>query len=227
MPKLKNSALVDYRRVLNGTRFTAEDFEITLHDTDMEEDEPLVAITFRAIAEFRFRIYYRSGSSYTMVREPGGTFAEEVDHVETLNDCLNYIKNWAFDIHDEIRSVDNLDEDIRQIREELWARLEQQVEKSSQFTAAEIDSIRSSLSDMAAKVESLGERLDLTEDEIRRLRDTISELLDDLETYPKYVWLRTALNKFLNVGIHISKSKEIRELAVNAAKSLLPGQGPN
>lgn len=141
---------------------------------------------------------------------------------------MEQIPVWCSSIRDELGSGHILDQELESMRTELQGQINEHIRStSSHFTKEEIDSLRNSLSQMAEELENLKERADESEEIIEEMRTDISGLMDDLESFPKYVWLRTAGNKLLNIAVKASRSKEIRELMIKAASGLMLGPGPD
>lgn len=199
MPKLRNSYLRQIRDILDSTRFTSADFEVELLDSE-ESETSLVYIKFLADPEYEFEISQIPKGLLRVDCRPGRQYVDESINMESIPNCLNHIAVWCDSIREELGSGDILDRELESMRTELQDQIDEHIKStSSHFTKDEIASIRESLARMAEELEDLKERADEGEEIIEEMRRDISGLMDDLESYPKYIWLRTAGNKLLNI----------------------------
>ena len=217
MSKLLDSVVKDIHSVLDSTRFTAHDFAVTSYDTD-EIDGPLVRIVFIASRDFTFDILQQD--PFQVDLSPGTTFVSETVYDLKIGDCMDLIHRWCQNILLEIRSRNLIYRDLDELRDVLQSQIDEHVDNTgTHFTPEEKEHLAQTLDEMRSEIDSLYETSKLNKEEIEKIKEQLSEMLEDLETFPKDIWYRTAANKLLR----IFGSREVRQIAATTAKALLPG----
>lgn len=221
MPKLRQAVIKRIQTSLNASPFSAEDFLVTLPS----EGDVLAQIAFLPDPGYALAITGPSAGAYTTKEVPGAYYNESEYSHRNLDIALNRITPWAENIYEELQASNVFLDELQEIRAQLEEQILSHVTDADQhFTPDEMNDLRAKLDQLGEQFDSLQQRYHVTEDELAQVKEELSAIKANVETFPKGVWYRTAANKVLNLIKRVVGSQEAKQMAITAARQLfLPG----
>lgn len=225
MSRLRRGVVTQIQSALDNSFFTSWDFSFEYP----EEGRDMLRIKFISNPQFMFIIQDTQGQSmYRSVQIPGIAKMEEMSGFGEISLCINRIPAWCKAIREEI--IENVPkpifDEIESFKKEINKKLDQQTEEmSGLFDKDEIKSLYEILDGFKERYDLLQAKQEITESELSKLKNDIDNIKENVKSFPKKVWYRTTANKILSLLLRMAGSKEGRELAMHAAKALLPSDG--
>lgn len=218
MIQLRESTKRKITDLLNKSHFTASAFSVTYE----EESQDFLIISFIPNKVFKFTAE-KTYSNFSTTEAPGlHIVTEETFKREALDDCLKAISPWISRILEDYRTHNPLVDEFETLRKTISEQIEQHIgDEAAHFSGEEMESIRTKLDDLSAKLAEVTEKTFEQEKQLRDAQAEIKNLKADLEVFPKGVWYRMAGSKVLNILKKAATSKEGREFALEAAKKFL------
>jgi hypothetical protein len=242
MTVLKNSIVSRIKLQLESDRFCAEDFALSLPDNSPR----LVYIEFRANTKYSFTISEAVSGELAIARfagfskndpdaksffqtleKPGDYKNTENKNFKTIDQCIDRIRSWMTNLHEDLTiRASNDGGDLNDFTEALRKQFEEKsIENPDEhFTITESENLKSKLDELSARVTQLEKQCKLEKKDIAPLEVAIKNSRDNIDSYPRNVWYKTSGNKILSALKKISKTKEVREFLLDAAKKFLLGE---
>lgn len=219
MGTLRRTVQKEVYDALDRSVFTAEDFEVSFGDPDIEQW--LVHISFAHDSEFSFCISEQlPGAGHNVVRSPGEIQQQEISYC-TFGKALELIPLWAKEIRNELRASKPVYKELDALRELINEQMKESLSESDEFTIEEINTLRKKFNELEERVEKLEAENIITAKQLDEFKTGLKEVDDDIDTFPKQTWLKTATNKLVKVVAAIGKSQEGRKVLADSARKLL------
>jgi hypothetical protein len=147
---------------------------------------------------------------------------EEVTR-KSFQSVLSGISTWIGRIRDDFYSAqsdsDNVDELLEQFRSQLFTS--EGGDEDAIFTSQEIQDLRDKLDLLQKFIEEQAERIQASEQQIKRFESEIENIKNDLSIMPKGIWRKVAGNKLLKSVREFLNTPEGRKLIADGFKKLI------
>lgn len=180
-------------------------------------------VRFISDPRFDFKVERVVGSHFAITEAPGERFlaADEI-RTEGFDNVLSFLLRWLGRVHQEVVAANPFSREILELRAQLDQRLASLGDElGGFFTRSEAASLSDRLShfeqqlrDMAAKNSDLLQAVEV-------LSKTLADLKEATQSIDRGTWFRMAGGRLLGGLKTLSKSKEAREFALEAAKKFL------
>jgi len=218
--------------------FCKEDFVVLFPD----DSSNLVEIKFRALPSYSFTIgetYNNSGpfgalhamsgnAKLKLVthESPGEYKSRQTTEHDSISECIGSIHAWTRRIQEELRTPKAIaianDSELDEIIESFHQKIDHSIEdQEAFFSATEQTEILERLNALQNRLEELEAKFSLSEQDTAKVKTAIEKTKQDLPNFPRGVWYKTAGNKIINALKVAMKTKEVRELALEATKKFL------
>lgn len=206
--------------IVENSYFGSENFSL-----QFGEDSSDVAFYVRFLADprFDFKAERLVGEHFRLIETPGEKFlaADQVD-IEGFNRVLVRLNRWLDRVRQEIVAANPFSREILDLRTQLDQRLASMGEElAGFFTREEAAELAARLSQFEGRLRELsGENAELLQ-ALESLSKTVSDLKDATQSINRGTWFRMAGGRLLGGLKTLSKNKEAREFALEAAKKFL------
>jgi hypothetical protein len=219
---LRDSLVAKIWSSIERSPFTPADFEVSFTG----DYGVLLSIAFRHKPEYTLLVKEDWNGDVTAEVSPGEhKKTEKVSSVQ-LDKLPDMVSAWAKNVRDELRATIPVYSEVESLREALEQHIKDHVENPDQpFTEDEVGLLRTKLDELLTKFQEMQERSEITEQELNRLNREIASIRENLPSYPKNVWYKTAANRLLSAVGKVATSRESRQVLAQAAQRLL-GLGP-
>lgn len=235
MSKLKKSIVKRIILELEQGKFCKEDFNLSFPSDTGE----LVKIEFILDSRYSFKVIeavsgvnalLRIGGIYNndpeaksffqTLESPGDYKNAEKKNFKTIDDCINRISNWLSNLHEDLILRDDHYVDLDDFTESLRKQFDERVVENpdSYFTDDEGEHLKTKLNQLSQKLAELEKKFNLEKKDITPLEAAIKNSEENIKNYPKKIWYKTSGNKILSALKKITKSKEVRDFLLEAAK---------
>lgn len=215
---LRDSLVAKIWSSIERSPFTPADFEV---DTS-GEDGVLLSIVFRHAPQYSLVVKENWKGEISTALSPGEYKKTETIFPTELHKLPDIVTTWSRNVRDELRTSLPVYSELDAIREALERHINEHVEHPEKpFTEGEADDLREKLDALMEKFCEMQERNELTEQELNRLNREIASIKENLPSYPKEVWYKTAANRIFSAVGKVSTSKESRQVLAQAAQKLL------
>ena len=240
MSQLKKSFIKDIYDAVAGSCFTMADFQFEFPDTG----PTLLKIFFRYKPSFKFILNEKrenetdnnhelhavlsatcekkNGQAIAYLLEaPGEYKAADEQPICSLEDIPKKIPQWCSNIHKELTTEIDLQDDFDEFREELEELIREHIaEESVRFTPDEVANLSNKLDNLYKIFEELQKQNKLTRVELKDVKEHLKALLSSAKTYSKGLWARVANNRLLKIMIDVAKTEEEREVITESIKKM-------
>jgi hypothetical protein len=225
MSRLRRSIMTQIHSALENSLFTAWDFVIEFPD----RGEDLARIKFISDPQYIYIIQEapQQQALYRSVQIPGSAKTQEITGATNIETCISGITGWCRRIREEIsvNALKPIYDEFEFFKKEIDEKLNQHKDELNElFNDDEIEDMSEKLEHLKEQLILLQEKQSIADSELSKIKNDIDSMKENIKSFPKNVWYRTTSNKILSLFIRIAGSKEGRELAVHAAKALLPGE---
>jgi hypothetical protein len=217
MSRLRKSVINSIYSTLNNSSFTADDFCLEFPD----HGEKLVVISFVPAPKYQLTILEKQESSnfsYSTSESPGTYKITDVYPRSSIAECLDAVHKWCEKIQEDLQSnirVVTL-KDIDDLRESINDVYTDKIDK---LTSTEIIEINKRLDNFRNEFEELYTKAKLDDSKLRKVRDDIKTISQNLSLFSKSIWYHTAANKILQLIAQINDAVD-RKKAIDAAKAI-------
>lgn len=206
-------------KALDRSYFTVHDFEVRFPDSE----ETLVEITFIPKRDFHY-VIRRFNGGFQVISSPGELLSVEFKEVSLFDHCVDYIPRWCQRILADLRTDFPLYDDL----EHLYSILEEQInehinDQEEHFAPEERAAIWAKLDSLLEKFEELERQNVITAKDLENIKKEMDNMREDLNSFSRGVWYRTAGNRVLSIISRFAKTKHGRSLLSAPVKGLLPG----
>lgn len=214
--KLRPTAFRELEDLLDKTYFSKEAFSINSDPRGAD----VFAITFMPNQQYMFKVHqYNDG--FITTETPGKYLTSELKiERDSFRDVMVGIEDWANRIRDDYR-IGPRDSDIDEFIEQLRKNILKGSEGTGDFSAAEIEELRSKLDALTQVVQSQSEKLNATEEQFRAFEKEIDDIKRDLESMPKGTWHKVAGGKIIRAIKGFIGTPEGRRLIADGIKRLI------
>ena len=214
---LRNSVIADVWNHIEMSPFSPADFQVV---TDSRES--LLNITFRHNSKYTFNLKKISSDTYIITASPGKHETQENTNIKNPSEAPQQVLNWAKNIRDELRTTIPIYSELDKLRETIEQHVKEHIDNPQEpFNQEESEQLRNKLDDLMAQFVVMQERHELTQQEVNRLNQEISDIKSNLSGYPKGTWYKTAASKLWLATSKVGTSKESRQVLAKAAQKLL------
>jgi len=219
MAKIRAASLKNIEEILDTSYFTKDSFEI---ETSNEVDD-FLTIIFIPLNEFVFTI---SESDHTegqfLTSEYPGMHMLENERFEKKDfpSATRAILPWARRIKEELDS-DDLSTEVEDYINTLRESFEKHVNEEGKFTQVEIEGLNEKIDKLESLIIAQAEKMESSEQEIKKFRSEFENIKKDLPRYDKGVWYRIAGNKVVKTTKDFLTTPEGRKLLVDSVRKLL------
>lgn len=219
MPNLRPSSVQQVLDELSASKFGVVGFDVSFPDSG---DLATIVFAVRKTAKFAIASTNTATNPLQVRMSPGEYKSEDIVRCDSFKECLSLIQPWARRIHEDLRIQDPQLADLKGFRESLDAHLKGNVkDEGSLFSTEEVQELSVKLDALATRLEEMEERHELTEKELKNLRQVLSDAKTDLPAMPKGVWYRTAGGKVWEAMKKVASTSEARQLLAEAARKLI------
>lgn len=209
--------------ILDDSVFTSHDFRVVFGDDD-KDDEDLIYIEFSYNPSLNFSVnrYTSPGTSinFRIFRSPGDFETTQSGYLSDFPEVLAHIDIWCKEVRDELKAELPVYTELDKLRETIEAHINS-TDSGSEFSAEDIFNLKKSFAELEKRVDALENEKALTEKQAIEVKEGISQVVEDLEFYPKDTWIKTATNKLTKIISTIGKTKEGRAILADGARKLL------
>jgi hypothetical protein len=180
-------------------------------------------VRFISDPRFTFTVKRITAMHFETTEVPGVKFlAADVLGFEGFDSVFGRLTRWLDRVHQEVVAANPFSREILELRAQLDKRLASLDEELSEFfTKSEAEELSARLSEFEQRLQDLaGENADLVQ-AVEGLKVTIADLKDATQSINRGMWFRMAGGRLLGGLKSLSKSKEAREFALEAAKKFL------
>jgi hypothetical protein len=185
-------------------------------------------VRFISDPRFRFTVRRNTVGHFKTLEAPGVEFlAADEESFGSFEQVFGRLISWLDRVHQEVVAANPFSREIIELRTQIDQRLASLGEELSEFfTKSEAEELSASLAEFEHRLQDLaGENADLVQ-AVEDLKVTIADLKGATQSINRGMWFRMAGGRLLGGLKSLSKSKEAREFALEAAKKFLL-QGPN
>ena len=187
---------------------------------------PFYSITFIPDKRFSFTLSFAPNENpftYRTKECPSENFLTPQNyHFNVTNEALSRLNSWLDRVREELISTNPFAREISELRAQVEQRISQFEQNLDEFfSIEEARTLQERLNELAEKITSLQDANMQMESDIDGLKKTIEDLKDASTVVNKGTWYRMASGRLLSGMKALAKSKEARELAVEAAKKFL------
>lgn len=214
---LRDSLIARIWSAIERSPFTPADF-----DVDVSGGESLLSVVFRHAPAYSIVVNENWKGEVSALVSPGEYKKQETIFPAELQKIPEYVTAWARNVRDELRSTVPVYSELDALKEALEQHINEHIENPNEpFTEEEADDLRAKLDILMQRFQEMQERSELTEQELNRLNREIASIKENLPSYPKAVWYKTAANRILTSVNKVATSKESRQVLAQAAQKLL------
>ncbi|HDR8947603.1 TPA: hypothetical protein QDA71_004642, partial [Burkholderia vietnamiensis] len=210
---------------LDESSFTSADFEITTNN------KVLLSVVFRANRRYNFTVQEEQAFIKRGIfarRTPGAERESDEVNVESLSYLPNMATEWTKYLRSELRAALPVYDELDALRQRVEEHIQEHVaEPDDRFSREEADELREKLRDLMTKFETLQERSELTDQQVKKLESQIEVLISDLNGFHRGTWYRTAANKIWSIITSVATSPEGRSLLTQAAQKAIGVDSPH
>ncbi len=222
MSELRPTTLQEIERVLDRSYFTKHSFTIT----NTPKTSPFLKIIFTPKPKFRYLVSVASDGSFTTSEAPGEHLASgEKNSRKTFQSVISALSSWIGRIQDDLYSAkseqDEIEEFVEQFRSKIFATPEGEEEEAANFSSQEIQYLRDKLDSLQKFIEGQAEKIEISEQQIKKFEEEIANIKNDLSYMPKGVWKKVAGNKLLKSVREFLNTSEGRKLIADGFKKLI------
>jgi hypothetical protein len=206
--------------IIESSYFGYENYSVQFGEVDSD-----MAFHVRFISDprFIFTVKRITAMHFETTEVPGVKFlAADVLGFEGFDSVFGRLTRWLDRVHQEVVAANPFSREILELRAQLDKRLASLDEELSEFfTKSEAEELSARLSEFEQRLQDLaGENADLVQ-AVEGLKVTIADLKDATQSINRGMWFRMAGGRLLGGLKSLSKSKEAREFALEAAKKFL------
>ena len=240
MSQLNKSFIKDIYDAVAGSCFTMADFQFEFPDSGPS----LLKIFFRYKPSYRFILNEKkenetdnnherhtvlpatceekNGQAIAYLLEaPGEYKAADEQPICSLEDILKKIPQWCSNIHKELTTEIDTQDDFDEFREELEELIRKHIaEESVRFTPDEVARLSNKLDNLYKIFEELQEQNKLTGAELKDVKERINALMSSSKAYSKGLWARVANNRLIKIMTDVAKTEEEREVIAESIKKM-------
>lgn len=236
MPQLNPSFVAKIREELEGSKFSAQDFNLELP----ESGKMLVRIAFLYVPTYALALYeeVRSDSVITAqsllgishtrktkdlvhwVRAaPAAVRTEATYDIDDPQSFLREIPKWCDAIRSDLSVVVVPFDPVAELRARLQVGLSDLVtEPDVGFTEAELKTVDARFDKLLVEIEGLQSEHAITKTKLDELNAAFLEFKSTARTYPKGIWARVTANKLAKAVGSIVNSPEGRTFLIQQIK---------
>jgi len=157
---------------------------------------------------------------------PGEYKTKDEHWLKNIEEFQSRVSQWTNRIREDLTPPTTVEGGIHEFREPVESQIKNRgADAAGYFTEQEAAELTSNMEEMANKLQELKERAEITERELKYLKDVLAGAKKDLRNYPKGVWYRETARRLWEVIKRVIGSTESREILVAEARKLL-GLGP-
>ena len=147
------------------------------------------------------------------IEAPGEHETPEVFRLHSLDQVPERVYQWTLHLRDELRATIPIYSDLAELRERVENHIKEHVSQpEAPFTKAEADEWREKLDTLVKRCEELEDQGQMTQQEIDRLNKEVENLKDNIEKYPKGIWLKTTATRLATIGEKMVTSNSATKL---------------
>jgi hypothetical protein len=180
-------------------------------------------VRFISDPRFTFTVKLITFNHFKTIEAPGVEFlAADEENFDIFERVLGRLRGWLDRVHQEVVAANPFNREILELRAQIDQRLASLGEELSEFfTKSEAGELSARLAEFEQRLQDLaGENADLVQ-AVEGLKETIADLKDATQSINRGMWFRMAGGRLLGGLKSLSKSKEAREFALEAAKKFL------
>ncbi len=217
MGRLSGVVVEKLLRHLDNTPFTRHSFGVAQGESDAD---PSLRISLLDYPEYYFAVSY-GGSFWRLSYCPGEMLLDAGEQDSNLEGVELALVNWTLRLTVELALRAARADPVDAFRKELAAAADAFPEPDRPFTRAEADDWTRKLDAALAQFERDRDKMDITADEIIRLKTQIDKLTEIVTKVPRRVWVRSAGNTVADFFERIS-TKALAAITEGAVRALLP-----
>lgn len=180
-------------------------------------------VRFISDPRFNFTVERITGTHFQTTEVPGVKFlAADAVSFEGFDSVFGRLTRWLDRVHQEVVAANPFSSEILELRAQLDKRLASLGEELLEFfTKSEAKELSARLAEFEQRIQDLaGANADLVQ-AVEGLKEIIADLKDATQSINRGMWFRMAGGRLLGGLKSLSKSKEAREFALEAAKKFL------
>ena len=221
----------DIYNMLEKTYFGIDNFIVYYS----EEQKQHVVFEVRFLGDSKFYFLLKKDTdekeisfkkTYPLVAEetPGVNYVStETFHCEDISDALNRLDQWTKRLYEDIIASNPLAKEVSILRQQLEEHLAGLGQEANNFfTKDEAAELEERLNAFSARLDELAAENDSLKDNLADLKQTVSDLQGAVGLLNRGTWLRMAAGRVLSGLKKMAGSKGVQELALEAARRLLP-----
>jgi tetratricopeptide (TPR) repeat protein len=205
---------------IEGSYFGSENYAL-----QFGEGESNLAFSVRFLPDSRFNfLVSRVGSShFQTIESPGDKFIDpETFHFDAFTKATNRLAPWLGKVKEEVLAANPFSKEVLELRAQLDERLASLGEElEGFFSKEEAMELTSRLAVFEERLRTLSEKNADLNQAVQNLSKVIADLNEATNSINRGTWYRMAGGRLLGGMKVLSKSKEAREFALEAAKKFL------
>ncbi len=180
-------------------------------------------VQFLTDTDFEFDVNLINTTNFLVHESPGVRFlAGEDFRCEGFDVVLSRLINWLDRVRQEVIAANPFSREVLELRAKFDERLAGLGEElSGFFTKDEAADLSKRLSEFEQRLRDLAGSNEELQRSVDALSKTVTDLQDTTQSLNRGTWLRMAGGRLLGGMKSIAKTKEVRELALEAAKKFL------
>ncbi len=193
-----------------------------------EGNPTIFSISFIPNQRFSFEFQtlnrtYAPSHKYITVEAPGDRFlTPDKYQFDDVDESFLRLSRWLERVKEEIVTSNPFAKEIAELRDQLEAKIsELDTDLEGFFTATEASAMSERLDELSRKLNELQNKNEKLELDLDHLNQVIIDLSSAASVLNKGTWYRMASGRLLSGLKSLAKSKEARELALEAAKKFL------
>lgn len=187
------------------------------------ESEIAFKVDFLPDSRFKFSAERISAGWFKTIEAPGFKLIEAAEGMfQGFDEALVRLEGWLERVQQEVITTNPFSREIQDLKAQLEEKLAALAEETSGFfTQAEAASLVDKLSEFERRLQDLVEQNVGLEQAVATLSKTVADLKEATQLINRGTWFRMAGGRLLGGLKLLTKSKEVREFALEAAKKFL------
>lgn len=206
--------------IVENSYFGSENYSIQFPGGD---SEIAFKVDFLPDSRFKFVAERISGQIFKTTEAPGFELIEaEEERFKGFEEAFARLGGWLERVRQEVIATNPFSREIQELKAQLDEKLASLAEEASGFfTQAEAMNLIDRLSEFEGRLKDLAEQNAELEQAVVKLSKTVTDLKEATHSVNRGTWFRMAGGRLLGGLKSLTKSKEVREFALEAAKKFL------